>query len=69
MKWAFWAACAVLASVTTALAQGYPSKPITVVIPLAAGGAVDTMVRTMTDVMRSSLASRSWWRIWAAPAA
>jgi len=49
------AAVAVLASIGAAQAQGYPAKPITVVIPLAAGGAVDTMVRTMTESMRSSL--------------
>ena len=55
MKWAFVAACAVLAQVSTAQAQGFPSKPITVVIPLAAGGAIDTMVRTMTDSLRNSL--------------
>jgi tripartite-type tricarboxylate transporter receptor subunit TctC len=49
------AAVAVLASIGAAQAQGYPAKPITVVIPLAAGGAVDTMVRTITESMRSSL--------------
>jgi tripartite-type tricarboxylate transporter receptor subunit TctC len=46
---------AVLTSAAAALAQGYPSKPVTVVIPLAAGGAVDTMVRTMLDSLRASL--------------
>lgn len=55
MKWAFLAAGAVLASTVAAQAQSYPTKPITVVIPLAAGGAVDTMVRTMTESMRASL--------------
>ena len=38
-----------------AQAQTFPSKPITVVIPLAAGGAVDTMVRTMIESMRATL--------------
>src|SRR5258707_9575349 len=55
MKWVLVAACAVLAPATAAQAQSFPSKPITVVIPLAAGGAVDTMVRTMTEVMRARL--------------
>src|SRR5258707_10016962 len=55
MKWVLVAACAVLAPATAAQAQSYPSKPITVVIPLAAGGAVDTMVRTMIEAMRGSL--------------
>jgi tripartite-type tricarboxylate transporter receptor subunit TctC len=38
-----------------AQAQSYPTKPITIVIPLAAGGAVDTMVRTMIEPMRGML--------------
>jgi tripartite-type tricarboxylate transporter receptor subunit TctC len=49
------AACCMLASIVVAQADSFPSKPITVVIPLAAGGAVDTMVRTMTEAMRGTL--------------
>ena len=49
------AALALSGTMGGALAQGFPAKPVTVVIPLAAGGAVDTMVRTMTESMRSSL--------------
>jgi tripartite-type tricarboxylate transporter receptor subunit TctC len=48
---AMWLAIAVAG----ARADMFPSKPVTIVIPLAAGGAVDTMVRTMMDSMRSSL--------------
>jgi tripartite-type tricarboxylate transporter receptor subunit TctC len=51
-------AAVVLASLlaaTGAQAQSYPSKPIAIVIPLAAGGAVDTMVRGMIDSLRASL--------------
>src|SRR3954468_20743620 len=55
MKRIFVAAFAFCTTLGLAQAQTYPSKPITVVIPLAAGGAVDTMVRTMTESMRSSL--------------
>ena len=55
MKRTFVAALAILAAVTGAQAQGFPSKPITIVIPLAAGGAVDTMVRTMIESLRASL--------------
>src|SRR3954470_12900155 len=51
----FVAAFALCAAMGAAQAQGFPSKPITVVIPLAAGGAVDTMVRTMLDSMRATL--------------
>jgi tripartite-type tricarboxylate transporter receptor subunit TctC len=52
------AVCGIAFAALTAVAaqaQTYPTKPITVVIPLAAGGAVDTMVRTMLESMRASL--------------
>ncbi len=50
------AAVAVLCrDVGAAQAQTFPSKPITVVIPLAAGGAVDTNVRIMLESMRTTL--------------
>ena len=49
------AALAVLAAAGAARAETFPSKPITVVIPLAAGGAVDTNVRTMLESMRATL--------------
>jgi len=49
------AALALALGSHSAAAQGFPSKPITIVIPLAAGGAVDTMVRGMTDSMRATL--------------
>jgi tripartite-type tricarboxylate transporter receptor subunit TctC len=55
MRRAFIAAAAILAAVTGVQAQTYPSKPITVVIPLAAGGAVDTNVRIMLESMRAAL--------------
>ena len=55
MRRAFFAAVATLAAITGAPAQTFPSKPVTVVIPLAAGGAVDTIVRTMIESMRATL--------------
>jgi tripartite-type tricarboxylate transporter receptor subunit TctC len=55
MRRAFIAAAAILAAVAGVQAQTYPSKPITVVIPLAAGGAVDTNVRIMLESMRAAL--------------
>lgn len=36
-------------------AQAYPSKPITIVVPFAAGGATDTIARVLADRMRSTL--------------
>jgi tripartite-type tricarboxylate transporter receptor subunit TctC len=38
-----------------AFAQAYPSKPITIVVPFAAGGATDTIARVLAERMRSSL--------------
>lgn len=38
-----------------AAAQTYPVKPITIVIPLAAGGAVDRMVRVIAEPMKAAL--------------
>src|SRR5262245_44254046 len=53
MRQIFIAALTVWAG--TAQAETFPSKPVTVVIPLAAGGAVDTNVRIMVDSMRATL--------------
>jgi tripartite-type tricarboxylate transporter receptor subunit TctC len=55
MNKVWFAAFAIFAGVNCATAQTFPSKPVTVVIPLPAGGAVDTMVRTLAEPMRASL--------------
>jgi tripartite-type tricarboxylate transporter receptor subunit TctC len=44
-----WGGCAV------ASAQVYPSRPITMVVPFAAGGPVDTVARILSEPMRVSL--------------
>lgn len=38
-----------------ALAQGYPSKPITVIVPFAAGGPTDVVARLIGDHMTRTL--------------
>jgi tripartite-type tricarboxylate transporter receptor subunit TctC len=54
MKRLLLVAVALLGGVAAAPAQNFPSKPVTIVIPLPAGGAVDTMVRNMQDSLRAS---------------
>ena len=36
-------------------AQTYPVRPITIVVPFAAGGPTDALVRTLSERMRASL--------------
>jgi len=38
-----------------AAAQSYPSRPITIVVPLAAGGPLDAMARIIAEPMRATL--------------
>jgi len=49
------AAVAMLVSMASATAQPYPSRPITIVVPFAAGGPTDTLARTLAERMRASL--------------
>lgn len=48
-------AAALPAASRIAIAQTYPSRPITIVVPFAAGGPNDTIGRIMTEPMRGSL--------------
>jgi tripartite-type tricarboxylate transporter receptor subunit TctC len=46
------AALALVISLTPALAQDFPSRPVTIVIPFTAGGPADTAARTISEVLR-----------------
>src|SRR5512135_206165 len=57
-KWGLIAAaCALIAA--NAAAQNFPVKPVRVVVPFTAGGAVDTMARTvgqkLTDLWKQPI--------------
>jgi tripartite-type tricarboxylate transporter receptor subunit TctC len=45
----------ILFSGAHALAQAYPSRPITVIVPFPAGGPTDTLARILADPMSGSL--------------
>ena len=53
MKKLFTAALAALSF--AALAQSYPSKPITMVVPFVAGGPTDRVARDLAEAMRKPL--------------
>ena len=49
------AACGLAAMPVGAMAQAYPSKPITVVVPFAAGGPTDALARILCQRMGEAL--------------
>jgi tripartite-type tricarboxylate transporter receptor subunit TctC len=46
---------AVLGGIGDAAAQAYPSRPITMIVPLATGGSTDVIARIVAEGMRASL--------------
>jgi tripartite-type tricarboxylate transporter receptor subunit TctC len=55
-KWTFALAAAfALGTVGAAQAQPYPTRPITIVVPFAAGGPTDALARAIGERMRVSL--------------
>src|SRR5450432_3048900 len=49
------AAAAALAAPLAAFAQGFPDKPIRIVVPYAAGGTTDGMARVLQEPLQKSL--------------
>jgi tripartite-type tricarboxylate transporter receptor subunit TctC len=48
-------ALAAVCAIGGASAQGFPSRPVTILVPLAAGGSTDTIARIMAEGMRPHL--------------
>jgi tripartite-type tricarboxylate transporter receptor subunit TctC len=48
-------AAALPTTLNVALADAYPSRPITIIVPFAAGGATDVLARILAERMRLSL--------------
>ena len=48
-------AFAALASIAPTLAESYPTKPITFVVPFAAGGPLDSLARAIAEPMSADL--------------
>ncbi|AKJ31500.1 tripartite tricarboxylate transporter substrate binding protein BugD [Caldimonas brevitalea] len=55
MKRFLMAAAAAALTTTGALAQDYPAKPVTFVVPFAAGGPTDKVARDLAEAMRKPL--------------
>ena len=49
------AAFATLALVSSAAAQNFPSRPITIIVPFSAGGPSDAMARILAERMKATL--------------
>ena len=48
-------ALSLVAPVLWANAQTYPARPLTIVVPFPAGGALDTVARVIAEQMRADL--------------
>jgi tripartite-type tricarboxylate transporter receptor subunit TctC len=49
------ASVGLLAGIGTAIAQTYPSRPITMIVPFTAGGPMDVVARVVAEGMRAPL--------------
>jgi hypothetical protein len=51
-----------VAGITSGMAENYPSRPITIVVPFPAGGPTDALGRVLADRMKRTLNARSSWK-------
>src|SRR5215470_7735221 len=55
MTRAILAAALLALGLTGAQAQSYPSRPVTIIVPFAAGGPTDVIGRALAEKMRATL--------------
>jgi len=55
MRKLIWAVLAVMAFGSAAVAENYPSRPITIIVPFSAGGPSDAMARILAERMKVTL--------------
>src|SRR5580704_9929652 len=57
MRRAFFSAlaCASLSCMAASLAQPYPTRPVTLIVPYGTGGPLDTLTRIVSERMRVAL--------------
>lgn len=55
MKRILTVAVALLASIGAAVAQSYPSRPVTIIVPFPAGGPTDTLARIFAEYVKGPL--------------
>jgi hypothetical protein len=53
---------AAMVACSGAMAQEFPSRPIRIFAPQAAGGPNDILIRVLADKVKDTLRSRWWWR-------
>src|SRR5262245_47881973 len=54
-KYCLFATLAVFANIAPAVADGYPTKAVTFVVPFAAGGPTDALARMLSEPMAAAL--------------
>jgi len=56
-----------LAVWSQAFPQAYPSKPVTMVVPLGPGSQADNVARVLAERLQPPSVSPSWWKTARAP--